>query len=65
MKLLGPQPPESRVSKLLGAPVGRAAQPADIANVMKYMLDDEAGYLCGSVFFVDGGSDAMLRPEDF
>jgi NAD(P)-dependent dehydrogenase (short-subunit alcohol dehydrogenase family) len=46
-------------------PVGVNAQPADIANVMRFMLSDEARYLCGSVFFVDGGSDAMLRPDDF
>ena len=46
-------------------PVARNGQPADIANVMRFMLGDEAAYLCGSVFFVDGGSDAMLRPDDF
>lgn len=46
-------------------PVGANAQPSDIANVMRFMLSDEASYLCGSVFFVDGGSDAMLRPEQF
>lgn len=46
-------------------PVGRPAQPVDIANVMRFMLSDEASYLCGSVFFVDGGSDAMMRADDF
>jgi NAD(P)-dependent dehydrogenase (short-subunit alcohol dehydrogenase family) len=46
-------------------PVGNTAQPVDIANVMRYMLSDEASYVCGSVFFVDGGSDAMLRSDDF
>jgi NAD(P)-dependent dehydrogenase (short-subunit alcohol dehydrogenase family) len=46
-------------------PVGTTAQPADIANVMRFMLSAEASYVCGSVFFVDGGSDAMLRPDDF
>jgi enoyl-[acyl-carrier-protein] reductase (NADH) len=46
-------------------PVGRTAQPVDIANVMRFMLSDEASYLCGSVFFVDGGSDAMMRADDF
>lgn len=46
-------------------PVGRTAQPVDIANVMRFMLSDEAGYLCGSIFFVDGGSDAMMRADDF
>jgi NAD(P)-dependent dehydrogenase (short-subunit alcohol dehydrogenase family) len=46
-------------------PVGRTAQPVDIANTMRFMLSDDASYLCGSVVFVDGGSDAMLRSEDF
>jgi NAD(P)-dependent dehydrogenase (short-subunit alcohol dehydrogenase family) len=46
-------------------PVGNPAQPPDIANVMRFMLSDEASYVCGSVFFVDGGSDAMLRSDDF
>lgn len=46
-------------------PVGRTAQPADIASVMRYMLSPDAAYMCGSVIFVDGGSDAMLRPDDF
>jgi len=46
-------------------PVGATAQPEQIANVMRYMLSEEANYVCGSVFFVDGGSDAMLRHEDF
>ncbi len=46
-------------------PVGSTAQPVQIANIMRFMLSDEASYLCGSVFFVDGGSDAMLRPDDF
>ena len=46
-------------------PVGSTAQPVQIANVMRFMLSDEADNVCGAVFFVDGGSDAMLRPDDF
>ena len=46
-------------------PWGGTAQPAHIANVMKFMLSEEADFVCGSVFFVDGGSDAMLRTDDF
>jgi len=46
-------------------PVGSTAQPDQIANVMRFMLSDEANNVCGAVFFVDGGSDAMLRPDDF
>ena len=46
-------------------PWGGTAQPAQIANVMRFMLSDDADFVCGSVFFVDGGSDAMLRSDDF
>lgn len=46
-------------------PLGRNGQPADIANVMRFLLSEEASFVCGSVFFVDGGSDAMLRAENF
>ncbi|MFT4614230.1 MAG: NAD(P)-dependent dehydrogenase (short-subunit alcohol dehydrogenase family) [Bacteroidia bacterium] len=45
-------------------PLG-TAQPVQIANVMRFLLSEEANFVCGSVFFVDGGSDAMLRTEDF
>lgn len=46
-------------------PLGSTAQPHQIASVMRFMLSDEANFVCGSVFFVDGGSDAMLRTDDF
>jgi NAD(P)-dependent dehydrogenase (short-subunit alcohol dehydrogenase family) len=46
-------------------PWGGTAQPAEIANVMRFMLSPDAGFVCGSVFFVDGGSDAMLRSDAF
>ena len=46
-------------------PWGGTAKPADIANVMRFMLSKESNFVCGSVFFVDGGSDAMLRSDDF
>lgn len=46
-------------------PWGGTAQPAQIANVMRFMLSEEADFVCGSIVFVDGGSDAMLRTDDF
>jgi len=46
-------------------PWGGTAEPAQIASVMRFMLSPEANFVCGSVFFVDGGSDAMLRSDDF
>ena len=46
-------------------PWGGTAQPSQIANVMRFMLSEEADFVCGSIFFVDGGSDAMMRTDDF
>ncbi|MEM1110997.1 MAG: SDR family oxidoreductase [Pseudomonadota bacterium] len=46
-------------------PWGGTAQPEQIANVMHFMLSDKSDFVCGSIFFVDGGSDAMLRPDEF
>ena len=46
-------------------PWGGTAAPDQIANVMGFMLSEEANFVCGSIFFVDGGSDAMMRTDDF
>ena len=46
-------------------PLGSSAEPRQIANVMRFMLSADADFVCGAVFFVDGGSDAMLRNDDF
>ncbi len=44
-------------------PWGGTAQPEQIANVMRFLLSPSSDFVCGSVVFVDGGSDAMLRPD--
>ena len=46
-------------------PVGRNAEPKDIASMMRFLFSEEATFVCGAVLFVDGGSDAMLRPNEF
>lgn len=44
-------------------PVGRYGSPDELARWVEFMLSDAADFLCGSVVFVDGGSDAYLRPD--
>jgi NAD(P)-dependent dehydrogenase (short-subunit alcohol dehydrogenase family) len=56
-----------QVMKDFGAtvPMGHLGEPGQIANVITFLLSDKAAFVSGSVFFVDGGHDAMLRPNKF
>jgi NAD(P)-dependent dehydrogenase (short-subunit alcohol dehydrogenase family) len=46
-------------------PVGFIAKPAHIAHAILFLLGEKAEFICGSVLFVDGGHDALLRPDSF
>ena len=48
----------------LPVPTGRGA-PEDIAAWITFMLSPAARFACGSVVFVDGGSDAVVRTDDW
>ncbi|XOV84372.1 MAG: SDR family NAD(P)-dependent oxidoreductase [bacterium] len=39
-------------------PLGRYAQPEDIANIMLFLASDEGAFVTGSVYLADGGSVA-------
>ena len=46
-------------------PMGGSAQPEQIASAMTFLLSGDASFMCGAVLFVDGGTDALLRPDAF
>ena len=46
-------------------PTGGPGAPEDIAAAVAFLLGAEARYICGSVLFVDGGTDALLRGEQY
>lgn len=46
-------------------PYGDMASPDMIADAMAFLLDDAARFVSGVVLFVDGGQDALLRPDGF
>lgn len=50
---------------MLPLPVGRAGRPEEIAALVCLLLGPDGGFFCGSVLYVDGGTDALLRPTDW
>jgi NAD(P)-dependent dehydrogenase (short-subunit alcohol dehydrogenase family) len=46
-------------------PTGTFGSPEEVAAAIVFLLSDEASFCCGSVLFVDGGTDAMFRPDTY
>jgi len=46
-------------------PTGAFGAPEQIAGAIAFLLDPDAAFCCGSVLFVDGGTDALLRPDRY
>lgn len=49
----------------LKIPLGRRAQPSEIADAVAFLLGPQAGYVHASLLYVDGGNDATVRPDRF
>ena len=45
------------------APIGRAAQPEEIAEVAAFLASDKASFLVGSVVMADGGYSVQVGPS--
>ncbi|MFD9127824.1 3-oxoacyl-[acyl-carrier-protein] reductase [Kitasatospora sp. NPDC059571] len=46
---------ERRKEIVAGVPLGRYAQPAEVASAVRFLASDEAAYITGAVVPVDGG----------
>lgn len=46
-------------------PAGDRGEPEHVAAAIQFLLSDDAAYCCGSVLFVDGGTDAFVRSNIF
>lgn len=51
---------ESQDATGRSVPIGRVAQPADIANAVLFLASDESAYITGTCLPVDGGRSAEL-----
>ncbi|GGL35539.1 SDR family oxidoreductase [Nocardia jinanensis] len=58
-------PVEAKAIKAFPVPTGGFGKPEHIADWVCMMLSPSAEFLCGSVLFVDGGTDAYFRPDDW
>lgn len=58
-------PAEAKVIRAFPVPVGGFGDAGQLADWAVFMLSPAAEFLCGSVIFVDGGSDAYFRAGDW
>lgn len=58
-------PREGRAVRKFPVPVGGFGDAGQLADWICFMLSDSADFLCGSIIFVDGGTDAFFRTKDW
>jgi NAD(P)-dependent dehydrogenase (short-subunit alcohol dehydrogenase family) len=49
----------------LQVPLGRRGEPDDVAGLVSFLLGPEASWIHGSFYYIDGGNDAEMRPDQF
>lgn len=59
------EPDTAKAIEDFPVPVGGFGDPAQIADWVQMMLSPSASFLCGALIFVDGGTDAYFRPDDW
>lgn len=58
-------PKQARAIRSFPVPIGGFGDAGQLADWVLFMLSDAADFLCGSVVFVDGGTDAYFRADDW
>ena len=50
----------SIMNKLGGVPLGRPAHPEEIGDLVRFLVSDEASYITGGIYQIDGGSLSVV-----
>jgi NAD(P)-dependent dehydrogenase (short-subunit alcohol dehydrogenase family) len=58
-------PKQAKAIRSFPIPVDGFGDAGQLADWALFMLSDAAEFLCGSIVFVDGGSDAYFRADDW
>ena len=59
------EPNQEKLVRSFPVPVGGFGDAGQLADWAVFMLSGAADFLCGSVVFVDGGTDALFRAADW
>lgn len=51
---------QSVMNKLGGVPMGRPAEPEEIGDLVRFLVSNEASYITGAIYQIDGGSMAVV-----
>ena len=43
--------------------IAKSAPAEEVANVIDFFLNPKSSFVHGQILYVDGGSEALLRPE--
>jgi NAD(P)-dependent dehydrogenase (short-subunit alcohol dehydrogenase family) len=49
----------------LNVPIGRWGEPDEVAALVAFLLGPEARWIHGSIYYIDGGNDAAIRPDRY